>query len=129
MIVTLFFALFACVYSQTAQFTVTGNVRNEFQQEMTLISATLTAGTFTTKPMATIDLSANYGVLFVATGGEDGVVGTVVYGAQGAPNVKATFTFENINGNQTSTAVVAPPPWIGGVATPTGTASNINFFF
>jgi len=105
-----------------------GNIRNEFQQPMVLVSATLTQGTWTTKPPQSIDIGSAYAPVFTATG-TDGVEGTVVYGAQGAPNVVASFYFVDSAGNETSVAKVTPAPWIGGVATPTGTASALNFFF
>jgi len=120
---TIFLALIASVYG----YSVTAQVRNEFLQTLTLVSANIEQGTFTTKPVQSVGVSTDYSPLFVASG-DTGVVGTVVYGAQGATNVVVNFFFEN-NGTQVSTAKVTPPPWIGGVGTPTGTPTDAVFYF
>jgi hypothetical protein len=118
------FALFACTYG----YSITGDMRNEFLQEMVLVDSSLTQGTFTTAPQKTISVGSTYNVFFVAEG-DSGVEGTLTYTASGASNVVASFYFENLPNNQTSISTVNPPPWIGGVSTPTGTASDVTFFF
>jgi len=103
-------------------------MRNEFLQEMVLVSSTLTQGTFTTPPLSKIEVGSTYNEFFVASG-TAGVEGTITYTANGASNVVASFYFENLPNNQTSVSKVDPPPWIGGVSTPTGTATDVTFFF
>jgi len=124
MLAVILFALFACTYG----FSVTGDMRNEFLQEMVLVSAEIKQGTFTSAPQKSITPGTSYNVIFKAEG-DSGVEGTVVYSASGASNVVASFYFENIANNQTSISTVNPPPWIGGVSTPTGTATDVTFFF
>jgi len=95
---------------------------------MVLVSAKLTQGTWGTQPPKTIAVGSSYIQAFTASG-DSGVEGTIVYGTSEFSDVQAIFYFENMANNQTSISTVNPPPWIGGISTPTGTATDVTFFF
>jgi len=116
------------VFASVSGFSVIGDLRNEFVEPLLLKSATLQSGAWDTQPAQSFAASTEYSVAWKASG-TDGVVGTVNYGIASDARIVVSFYFENIDGNQTFTAKVTPPPWIGGTGTPAGTTSDAVFYF
>jgi len=117
LLIVLLFAV-AFVVSRT----VTGKIRNEFQDPLVLADVQLQSGTWVKQPLQSVDVSTAYGPLFIAGGNL--VSGYVHYTAENAfVNVKIYFL--NTATNSSYTINVGPSPFIGGVDTVTGAGDSV----
>eukprot|EP01121_Diplochlamys_sp_Union-15-3_P016036 TRINITY_DN538_c0_g1_i1.p1 TRINITY_DN538_c0_g1~~TRINITY_DN538_c0_g1_i1.p1 ORF type:complete len:163 (+),score=40.69 TRINITY_DN538_c0_g1_i1:50-490(+) len=114
---------FFCLLCLVSCYSVTGEVKNEWPQDMTLVTYQLTVGTWVKKPPQTISGGSSIYVkdLWEASGA-DGVVGYVRYGNQYG---HAQFNFQNTPSSQNFTTDVGPSPYIGGVGGETGTTDAV----
>jgi len=117
--------LFAVITLAFAQYTVTGQIRNEFGDAMTLSASKLFSGSWVSPPLQTIAVSTSYVDVFKAAG--SGVQGQIVYTSSRSTS---TFFFQDDSTGVIYNATVSPPPWIGGLGTKTinGYAATLQYW-
>jgi len=103
------------LFHLVASYTVTGEVKNEWPDEMDLLEVKLTSGTWTQKALAVINggSSAYVKNIFEASG-DNGVEGYVTYQSTNKYG-HATLSFKNGPSGQNYTIDVGPVPYIGGM--------------
>jgi len=119
---SLFCIVFCLALAFVSARTVTGQIRNEFQDVLTLKTSLLQSGTWVKQPAQSVAVGTTYGTLFIAGGAE--VSGSLLYTSEGGyASVKISFV--NTPTNSSYTNQVGPSPFIGGVGSVTGSGDSV----